>query len=126
VVDYAQIPDSLDNVLRLSRPLTEGRLRVVFGGGRDRGKRPLTGGIATPVADRVMVTSDTLGLEDLDAIISEILEGSGRDVIHDADRRAAIATATEDAAPGDVVVGACKCTSTDKSSRADGRSRSTL
>jgi UDP-N-acetylmuramoyl-L-alanyl-D-glutamate--2,6-diaminopimelate ligase len=106
VVDYAHTPDSLENVLRSARPLTEGRLHVVFGcgGDRDRGKRPLMGEIARRLADRVIVTSDNPRSEDPEAIISEILEGSGRDVIHDADRRAAIATAIEDAEAGDVVV----------------------
>jgi UDP-N-acetylmuramoyl-L-alanyl-D-glutamate--2,6-diaminopimelate ligase len=106
LVDYAHTPDSLENVLRAARRLTDARVHVVFGcgGDRDRGKRPLMGEIARRLADRVIVTSDNPRSEDPEAIIAEILAGSGSDVMHDADRRAAIARAIADAAPNDVVV----------------------
>jgi UDP-N-acetylmuramoyl-L-alanyl-D-glutamate--2,6-diaminopimelate ligase len=106
LVDYAHTPDSLENVLRAARKLTDGRLHVVFGcgGDRDRGKRPQMGEIARRLADRVVVTSDNPRSEDPEAIIADILEGAGSDVIHDPDRRAAIARAIGDAAAGDVVV----------------------
>ena len=74
------------------------------GGDRDRGKRPLMGEIATRLADRVIVTSDNPRSEDPEAIIEEILVGTGPDTEHDADRRAAIHTAIAGARPGDVVV----------------------
>jgi UDP-N-acetylmuramoyl-L-alanyl-D-glutamate--2,6-diaminopimelate ligase len=107
LVDYAHTPDSLENVLRAARGLTgEGRLHVVFGcgGDRDRGKRPLMGEIGRRLADRVIVTSDNPRSEDPEAIIAEILAGSGTDVEHDADRRRAIELAVSTAEPGDVVV----------------------
>jgi len=106
LVDYAHTPDSLENVLRAARGLTEGRLHVVFGcgGDRDRGKRPLMGEIAARLADRVIVTSDNPRSEDPAAIIQEILVGSGSDVEHEVDRRIAIDHAIATAAPGDVVV----------------------
>ena len=108
LVDYAHTPDSLENVLHAARGLVTGpaRVHVVFGcgGDRDRGKRPLMGEIATRLADRVIVTSDNPRSEDPDAIISEILVGTGPDVEHDADRRAAINTALAGARRGDVVV----------------------
>jgi UDP-N-acetylmuramoyl-L-alanyl-D-glutamate--2,6-diaminopimelate ligase len=106
LVDYAHTPDSLENVLRAARGLTQHRLRVVFGcgGDRDRGKRPLMGEIARRLADDVVVTSDNPRSEDPDAIIAEVLEGSGHDVVHDPDREAAIARALSQAQPGDVVV----------------------
>jgi UDP-N-acetylmuramoyl-L-alanyl-D-glutamate--2,6-diaminopimelate ligase len=106
LVDYAHTPDSLENVLRAARRLTDARLHVVFGcgGDRDRVKRPLMGEIARRLADRVIITSDNPRSEDPEAIIAEILAGSGRDVLHDADRRAAIARALAAAGPGDVVV----------------------
>jgi len=106
LVDYAHTPDSLENVLRAARQLTGGRLHVVFGcgGDRDRGKRPMMGEIARRLADRVIVTSDNPRSEDPEAIIQEVLAGTGPDVEHDADRRSAIAEAIAGAAPGDVVV----------------------
>src|SRR6201996_3648864 len=106
LVDYAHTPDSLENVLRAARPLTTGRLHVVFGcgGDRDRGKRPLMGEIATRLADRIIVTSDNPRSEDPAAIIEEILVGSGGDVEHEVDRRIAIDHAIATASAGDVVV----------------------
>jgi UDP-N-acetylmuramoyl-L-alanyl-D-glutamate--2,6-diaminopimelate ligase len=106
LVDYAHTPDSLENVLRAARQITEGRVHVVFGcgGDRDRGKRPLMGEIAVRLADRVIVTSDNPRSEEPEAIIDEILVGAGPGVEHDADRRSAIASAIADARRGDVVV----------------------
>ncbi|MFZ0974772.1 MAG: UDP-N-acetylmuramoyl-L-alanyl-D-glutamate--2,6-diaminopimelate ligase [Solirubrobacteraceae bacterium] len=110
LVDYAHTPDSLENVLRAARGLvteSEGaRVHVVFGcgGDRDRGKRPLMGEIAVRLADRVIVTSDNPRSEDPEAIIEEILAGTGPQIEHDADRRAAIQAALAGARPGDVVV----------------------
>jgi UDP-N-acetylmuramoyl-L-alanyl-D-glutamate--2,6-diaminopimelate ligase len=98
--------------LRAARGLVDapasgnGRVHVVFGcgGDRDRGKRPMMGEIATRLADRVIVTSDNPRSEDPEAIIEEILVGTGPDVEHDADRRAAIHAAIAGARPGDAVV----------------------
>ena len=102
LVDYAHTPDSLENVLNAARNLTDKRVHVVFGcgGDRDRGKRPLMGEIGKRLADRVIITSDNPRSEDPEAIIAEILVGSGADVEHHADRRQAIAAAQ----PGDIVV----------------------
>ena len=106
LVDYAHTPDSLDNVLRTARELTEGRTLVVFGAGgdRDRGKRPLMGKVAADLADVVVVTSDNPRGEEPLAIIQDILQGSGMDVEIDPDRTSAIARTIELAEPGDVVV----------------------
>jgi UDP-N-acetylmuramoyl-L-alanyl-D-glutamate--2,6-diaminopimelate ligase len=106
LVDYAHTPDSLENVLSAARGLTDGQVHVVFGcgGDRDRGKRPLMGEIAVRLADRVIVTSDNPRSESPEAIIEEILTGTGPGVGHDPDRRAAIAEAIAGAHSGDVVV----------------------
>jgi UDP-N-acetylmuramoyl-L-alanyl-D-glutamate--2,6-diaminopimelate ligase len=108
LVDYAHTPDSLENVLRAARDLAEARVIVVFGAGgdRDRGKRPLMGRAARELADRVVVTSDNPRSEEPEAIIAEILQGTGEGPEVEAlvDRREAIARAVEVADAGDVVV----------------------
>jgi UDP-N-acetylmuramoyl-L-alanyl-D-glutamate--2,6-diaminopimelate ligase len=110
VVDYAHTPDALQRVLETARRLTPGRLGVVFGAGgdRDRGKRPLMGGIAARLADRVWLTSDNPRSEDPAAIIEEIAVGvtsppSGGYARHP-DRREAIHQALGWARAGDTVL----------------------
>ena len=110
IVDYAHTPDSLENVLRAARPLTEGRLISVFGAGgdRDREKRPLMGRAGAELSDVAVVTSDNPRSEDPDAIIEQIQGGipeSPRgEVVVEPDRRAAIALAFVRAARGDTVL----------------------
>lgn len=106
IVDYAHTPDSLENVLKAARGLTDKRVIVVFGAGgdRDRGKRPLMGEIASRLADTAIVTSDNPRSEDPIAIIDEILKGSKPNTPHNPDRKQAIQEAIEQAQPGDVVV----------------------
>jgi UDP-N-acetylmuramoyl-L-alanyl-D-glutamate--2,6-diaminopimelate ligase len=111
LVDYAHTPDSVENVLRAARRLTEGRVIAVLGAGgdRDREKRPLMGGAAGRLADVAIVTSDNPRSEEPEAIISQILEGmSGPGVVAEveaeADRRAAIGRALSLARAGDAVV----------------------
>jgi UDP-N-acetylmuramoyl-L-alanyl-D-glutamate--2,6-diaminopimelate ligase len=109
LVDYAHTPDSLENVLRAARSLTEGRLLAVFGcgGDRDRGKRPQMGRIAAELADLTFVTSDNPRSEEPAAIVAEILAGVAADgaaVEAIVDRQAAIERAISLARRGDVVV----------------------
>ena len=112
VVDYAHTPDALERTLATARKLVApgGRLAAVFGcgGDRDRGKRPLMGGIAARLADRVWVTSDNPRSERPEAIIAEIVTGIPRAALDRhvtiPDRKAAIRSALEWARPGDVVV----------------------
>ena len=108
LVDYSHTPDSLENALHAARELAERRVIAVFGAGgdRDRGKRPLMGGIAAREADVAIVTSDNPRSEDPDAIIGEILDGiEDRSAVEvEADRRAAIGRAVALGEPGDVIV----------------------
>jgi UDP-N-acetylmuramoyl-L-alanyl-D-glutamate--2,6-diaminopimelate ligase len=114
LVDYAHTPDSLENVLCAARELACGRVVCVFGAGgdRDRGKRPLMGEIAARLADVVVVTSDNPRSESPEAIVREILAGTGSDAADanavqvqvQVDRRAAIEQAIALAGAGDVVV----------------------
>jgi UDP-N-acetylmuramoyl-L-alanyl-D-glutamate--2,6-diaminopimelate ligase len=108
LVDYAHTPDSLQNVLRAARQLTEGQLIAVLGAGgdRDRDKRPIMGQVGAELCDLAILTSDNPRSEDPAAIIAEILAGVGEGaaVEVEADRRAAIALALARARPGDTVV----------------------
>ena len=108
LVDYAHTPDSLENVLRAARPLTQGRLISVFGAGgdRDRAKRPKMGLAGAEGSDVAIVTSDNPRSERPEAIIEEILAGipAGSEVQVEADRRRAIEIAIAMAEPGDTVV----------------------
>jgi UDP-N-acetylmuramoyl-L-alanyl-D-glutamate--2,6-diaminopimelate ligase len=106
LVDYAHTPDSLENVLRAAREVTRGRVHVVFGAGgdRDRGKRPLMGEVAARLADRVVVTSDNPRSEDPEAIVDQVMEGTGGEAEREVDRRRAITRALGKAGAGDVVV----------------------
>jgi UDP-N-acetylmuramoyl-L-alanyl-D-glutamate--2,6-diaminopimelate ligase len=109
LVDYAHTPDSLENVLRAARALTERRLIAVFGAGgdRDRDKRPLMGK-AGRLADLAIVTSDNPRSEDPDSIVDQVIAGAGPEARREVDRRRAITMAVEEAGPGDVVVVAGK------------------
>jgi UDP-N-acetylmuramoyl-L-alanyl-D-glutamate--2,6-diaminopimelate ligase len=109
-VDYAHTDDGLGNVLSALRPVTRGRLRVLFGcgGDRDRTKRPRMARTAEKLADDVYVTSDNPRTEDPRAIINEVVSGltpAGRTrAVVEPDRRAAIERILADAGPDDVVL----------------------
>jgi UDP-N-acetylmuramoyl-L-alanyl-D-glutamate--2,6-diaminopimelate ligase len=107
-VDYAHTPDSLDNVLRAARAVTDGRLIVVVGAGgdRDRDKRPKMGRAAAAGADLAVITSDNPRSELPDAIVAAVAAGAeeGGEVELEVDRREAIAMALAEARPGDTVV----------------------
>ena len=94
IVDYAHSPDALARLLGAVGELAPGPVTVVFGcgGDRDRGKRPLMGGIAARLASRVIVTTDNPRSEDPGAIADEIARGAaGTDAIEiELDRRCAI------------------------------------
>ncbi|MBP9899462.1 MAG: UDP-N-acetylmuramoyl-L-alanyl-D-glutamate--2,6-diaminopimelate ligase [Gemmatimonadales bacterium] len=105
--DYAHTPDAYERVLATIRPLTPGRIIVVFGcgGDRDGGKRPIMGEIAARLADHVILTSDNPRTEDPDRIIDDIAAGMPKGSYErELDRYIAIAMATGQARPGDVVL----------------------
>jgi UDP-N-acetylmuramoyl-L-alanyl-D-glutamate--2,6-diaminopimelate ligase len=105
--DYAHTPDALERALTSLRPLTRGRLIVVFGcgGDRDRGKRPIMGRIAGELSDLAIATSDNPRTEDPGAIIDDIERGMG-DLPHlrIVDRLAAIHAALNEGRPGDTIL----------------------
>ncbi|HEY5333401.1 MAG TPA: cyanophycin synthetase, partial [Solirubrobacterales bacterium] len=109
LVDYAHTPDSMENVLRAARRLTDGRLISVFGAGgdRDKAKRPLMGRAGGVLSDLAVVTSDNPRSEDPEAIVAEVAAGAAEgdaELIVEVDRHAAIALALGRAEPGDTVV----------------------
>ncbi len=110
LADYAHTDDAMENVLAALRPLTRGKLRVLFGcgGDRDRTKRPRMARTAERLADAIYVTSDNPRTEDAGSIIDEICTGFSADarneVTVEPDRRAAIARILNDASAGDVVL----------------------
>jgi len=108
VRDYAHTPDALERALTTLRPLTGGRLIVLFGcgGDRDRGKRPLMAASAGALADLVVVTSDNPRTERPDAIIDDVIAGlpAGAEHLRISDRRDAIAEALRLAHPGDSIL----------------------
>jgi UDP-N-acetylmuramoyl-L-alanyl-D-glutamate--2,6-diaminopimelate ligase len=128
LVDYAHTDDALENVLSALRPLTKGKLRLLFGcgGDRDRTKRSRMARIAEKLADVVYLTSDNPRAENPSAILDEIISGLSADVelsgatrvskprkslsgkripvIVEADRRTAIERVLGEAGAGDVVL----------------------
>jgi UDP-N-acetylmuramoyl-L-alanyl-D-glutamate--2,6-diaminopimelate ligase len=119
LVDYAHTPDSLENVLREARGLTEGRVIVVFGAGgdRDREKRPAMGRIGSLLADRAIVTTDNPRSDDPAVIADDVASGAVASVEIELDRRAAIELAVGDAFEGDIVVIAGKGADTEQEVR---------
>ena len=107
VIDYAHTDDALRNVLTTLRPLTTGKLWVVFGcgGDRDRSKRPRMGQVALELADRVVVTSDNPRSEEPRAIMAEIVAGLPPERLTlEPDRRRAIELALSNAGCEDLIL----------------------
>jgi UDP-N-acetylmuramoyl-L-alanyl-D-glutamate--2,6-diaminopimelate ligase len=105
--DYAHTPDALQRALETLRPLTAGKLIVVFGAGgdRDRGKRAPMGELAARLADLAIVTSDNPRTEDPERILQEIEAGMhGKAHERIVDRRRAISRALEQAMAGDTIL----------------------
>lgn len=105
-IDFAHTPDAMENALKTARALTPGRVITVFGcgGGRDPGKRPLMGAIASRYADLTVLTSDNPRTEDPLAIIRDILPGITGSCQVVPDRREAIFRALSLARSGDTVL----------------------
>ena len=108
--DYMHTPDAYERVLATLRPLTRGRVIVVFGcgGDRDRGKRPEMGRIAAERSDLVILTTDNPRTEDPERIIGDIMAGipgggAGK-VIRILDREEAIHAAVALLLPGDTLL----------------------
>ncbi len=120
-VDYAHSPDALEKVLQTLKPVSSGRLIVVFGcgGDRDKGKRIHMGRVAGKNSDIAIITSDNPRGEDPEEIIDGIVPGvkesgleridlslaqekKGYDIL--SDRKKAIHSAINYARKGDIVL----------------------
>ena len=109
LIDYAHTPDSMEKILRATRPGTPGKLIALFGAGGDRDatKRPIMGSVGASLADICVVTSDNPRSEDPQTIIDQIMEGAkGKQAeLHMVpDRREAIAFAMSIARAGDTLL----------------------
>lgn len=111
VVDYAHSEDALDQLLKMFRELTKGKLIVVFGatgGGRDQAKRPKMGAVAHRYADTIILTDDDPYEEDRYGIVQMIAAGipreEGEGLWKILDRKEAIRLALSLAKEGDTVV----------------------
>ena len=107
LIDFAHTPAALKSVLEALRPLTQGRLIVVFGAGgdRDRIKRgPMAAAVARS-ADVIVLTSDNPRTEDPEQILDDLVKGlEGK--VHErlVDRDDAIRLAFSTAREGDTLV----------------------
>lgn len=104
-VDYAFTPVALEKVYSFLKP-KEAKLICVLGacgGGRDKWKRSVLGGIAEKYGDVVIITNEDPYDEDPMKIINEVASGSSK-AIKILDRREAIRKALILAKQGDVVV----------------------
>ena len=107
--DYAHTPDALERALEAVRPLTRGKVIVVFGAGGDRdpGKRAPMGAAAARGSDIAIATSDNPRSEDPERILDAVESGmgAGKTPHHRVtDRRAAIALALSLARGDDTIL----------------------
>jgi len=105
--DYAHTPDAMTRVLATLRPLTRGRLVLVFGcgGDRDRAKRPEMARIAVEGADLVAITTDNPRTEDPERIMDDMESGmGGAPHLRISDREEAIHRVLAETGPGDTVL----------------------
>ena len=112
IVDYAHTPDGLEKLLEATKAITKNRVILVFGacGDRDKSKRPIMGGIAAKLADRIFLTDEESYNEDpatIRRMVYDGIEGVKGGAIKTTelpDRREAIDKALSVAKKGDTVL----------------------
>jgi UDP-N-acetylmuramoyl-L-alanyl-D-glutamate--2,6-diaminopimelate ligase len=121
IIDYAVTPDSLEKLysliskikMKIESPIENliPKIIAVFGscGERDRGKRPIMGGIVDQYADCIILTNEDPYGEDPWQIINEVAEGvrnkkEGENFWKIMDRREAIRKALKMSKAGDFVI----------------------
>jgi UDP-N-acetylmuramoyl-L-alanyl-D-glutamate--2,6-diaminopimelate ligase len=113
IVDYAHSPDSFEKLFKDIKPITKGKLIVLFGslGGGDVGKRAIQGRLSGEYADLVVVTEEDDRREDGRQIMEQITAGveeagktRDKDLFLVNDRTEAIAFAIGHAKKDDIVL----------------------
>ncbi len=107
-VDYAFVPEALEKVYQFVKP-KNGKLICVLGscgGGRDKWKRPVLGGLANQYGDIVIITNEDPYDEKPEDIIDQVSVGvkNKEKLIKIFNRREAINKAISLAKEGDVIV----------------------
>ena len=77
IVDYAVTPNAFEKVYKILKPKA-GKMICVFGacgGGRDKWKRPVLGGIAVKYCDEIILTNEDPYDENPQQIIEQIITG---------------------------------------------------
>ena len=106
IIDFAHSPDSLQNVLKTAKKLTDKNVYVIFGcgGNRDKTKRPIMGRVAEKFTDYVCLTDDNPRLEKSEDIIADIEKGMTKSHFVERDRYSAIKKMISIARPEDIIV----------------------
>jgi len=113
IVDYAHTPESFEKIFTEVKPLTKGRMLVVFGsaGRRDAAKRAIQGEVAGKFCDVVIATEEDDRDEDGEMILESIAGGAqksgkilDKDLFKVHDRTKAIEKVIDLAQPGDTVL----------------------
>jgi len=105
IVDYAHTVDSLEKVYGVFKGTRKICILGGTGGGRDSGKRPAMGRVASLHCDKIILTDEDPYDEDPKKIVSDILAGIEKgkaEIIMD--RRQAIAKGIKYAQKGDAVI----------------------
>lgn len=78
IVDFAHTPDSFEKLFSDLKPVTKGKLIVMFGsaGERDKAKRAIQGKLAGKYADEMVLTEEDDRKEDGQTILDQIAEGA--------------------------------------------------
>jgi len=112
IIDYAQTPDALKNVLETVKEIRSGSEQVITlvgcGGDRDSAKRPIMAAIACEYSNKVILTSDNPRTEDPEEILNQMQAGVNpvdvKKVLRITDRREAIKIACSFSSKGDIIL----------------------